>query len=361
MHPLLARAGRLAAYLVAWAPLTAMLVYLIAVPGGFGIAATALVIVPSSAVYAFVCLSTRFSCRLLPMDKSGTLRVLVIHGAGAGCAGWLWSGATLAYSRAALGWSGAGASEQARFAAQAGPLILGAGVLLYLLSVALNYVQAAAEARREAERREREARILASEAELRALKAQLNPHFLFNSLNSISALTSTNPAAAREMCVLLADFLRSTLGMGDRDAIPLRDELSLARCFLAVERVRFGSRLCVEEEVEKSAENCLVPPLVLQPLVENAVKHGVASLPEGGLVRLEAKRVDGRLSVSIENTFDPDSPRRRKSGVGLENVRRRLETRYGEDASLRIFTAENRYRARLSLPLEEAHACASSS
>ncbi len=361
MHPLLARLGRLAAYLLAWAPLMAMLVYLIAVPGRFGLPETALVVVPASIVYAFVCLSTWFSCRLLPIDRSGTLRALAIHGAGAWAAGALWSAGMMAYSRAALGWAAVPDAERVRFSAHAGPLVIGAGVLLYLLSVAFHYVLVAAEARRDAERREHEARVLASDAELRALKAQLNPHFLFNSLNSISALTSVNPAGAREMCVLLGDFFRRTLGVGDRSSIPLKDEISLARCFLAVERVRFGSRLCVEEDIDSAAEDCLVPPLLLQPLVENAIKHGIAALPEGGIVRLAARRSDGRVSISVENTFDPECPAKRKGGLGLANVRRRLETRYGDQASLSVSAVENRYRARLSLPPEENRACASSS
>jgi LytS/YehU family sensor histidine kinase len=253
----------------------------------------------------------------------------------------------------ALGWIGVPAAEQARFAAHARPLLLGAGVLLYLLSVAFHYVLLAADARRDAERREGEARELAGQAELRALKAQLNPHFLFNSLNSISALTAADPAGARQMCVLLGDFLRRTLGLGERNAIPLGDELSLCRCFLAVEQVRFGTRLRVEEEIDKDAERCLVPALVLQPLVENAVKHGVANLPEGGFVRVEARRADNHLWLSVENAFDPECQSRGSGGVGLANVRRRLETRYGEQASLRISTVEDRYRVRISLPLEE--------
>ncbi|HWR49503.1 MAG TPA: histidine kinase [Bryobacteraceae bacterium] len=353
MHPLLARFSRFAAYLLAWVPLTAMLVYLVAVPGGFGPRTTALVIAPSALVYAFVCLSTWFSCKLLPLDKSSTVRVFAIHAAGACVAGFIWAAATLAYSRVVFEWLRAGAGESRRFAQQAGPILVGAGVLLYLLSVAFHYVLASAAARKQAELREREARVLASEAELRALKAQVNPHFLFNSLNSISALTSVDPAGAREMCVLLGDFLRHTLGLGERAVIPLRDELAMVRNFLAIERVRFGGRLRVEEEVENAAEACLVPPLVLQPLVENAVKHGIANLAEGGFVRLEARRENGGLMVAVENAFDPEYIAPRKSGLGLVNVRRRLETRYGERAALRIFTNGDRYRVRLSLPLEE--------
>ncbi len=353
MHPILARLGRLAAYLAAWIPLAAMLVYLLAISGGFAAGPVAAAIAPAALVYAFVCLSTWFSCRLLPLERSATFRVAAIHGVAAWFAGAVWGWATARWSELALQPFGWPAAERARFAAQATPVLIGAGVLLYLLAVAFHYILLASEARREAERREREARVLASEAELRALKAQLNPHFLFNSLNSISALTSADPAGAREMCVLLADFLRRTLGLADRAAIPLGDELALARGFLTIEQVRFGPRLSVEEDIEPSAAPCLVPPLLLQPLVENAIKHGVASLPGGGFVRLEARRAGARLSVAVENLFDPECAAKKATGVGLANVRRRLETRYGDTASVRIFTNNNRYRVRISLPAEE--------
>jgi LytS/YehU family sensor histidine kinase len=108
------------------------------------------------------------------------------------------------------------------------------GLLVYCLSVALHYVLLAVQASREAE-------LQAREAELRALKAQINPHFLFNCLNSITALTASDPAKAREMCILLSDFLRDTLGLGERESIPWREELQLARTYLDVEQVRFGS------------------------------------------------------------------------------------------------------------------------
>ena len=150
---------------------------------------------------------------------------------------------------------------------------------------------------------------------MRALKAQVNPHFLFNSLNSISALTSSDASKAREMCILLGDFLRRTLGLGEKAAIPLEEELSLIRAFLAVEKVRFGSRIQMEENIDKAALTVPVPPLLLQPLVENAVVHGIANLVEGGWIRLDVRSQNGDLAITVENSFDPEAPPRRKSGV----------------------------------------------
>lgn len=197
-----------------------------------------------------------------------------------------------------------------------------------------------------------QASVLAREAELKALKAQVNPHFLFNSLNSISALTSSNAPRAREMCILLGDFLRRTLGLGEKSAIPLEEEISLIRAFLAVEKIRFGSRIQMEENIDKEAMEVQVPPLLLQPLVENAVAHGIANLVEGGWIRLDAHYRDATLSIVIENTYDPDAPPRRRNGVGLANVRQRLEARYGNRASLAVKTEGGHFRVGITLPAE---------
>jgi two-component system, LytTR family, sensor histidine kinase AlgZ len=197
-----------------------------------------------------------------------------------------------------------------------------------------------------------QASMLARDAELRALKAQVNPHFLFNSLNSISALTSSDPSRAREMCILLGDFLRRTLGLGAKQSISLEEELSLIRAFLAVEKIRFGPRIQMVEHIEKEASNVLLPPLLLQPLVENAVVHGIANLVEGGTIRLRAKCANGDLAVTIENSFDPNAPPRRRSGVGLANVRQRLEARYGKLASFGANAVGDLFHVTLTLPIE---------
>jgi LytS/YehU family sensor histidine kinase len=234
------------------------------------------------------------------------------------------------------------------------PSIFGMGVVLYLLAVAVHYVLLAVEASRVAEAREAEARLLAGEAELRALKAQINPHFLFNSLHSISALTSSDAAKAREMCVLLSGFLRSTLGLGDRAAIPLEEELELARSYLAIEKVRFGARLNVEENIGQACARFLVPSLLLQPLVENAVVHGIAHLIEAGFIRISADAVEGdRLVITVENSFDADAPPTRRGGFGLAATRKRLDALYGGRATLHAGASDGTYRVELRLPAEE--------
>jgi LytS/YehU family sensor histidine kinase len=230
------------------------------------------------------------------------------------------------------------------------PLLFASGVLLFLLALTVHYLLLAFEFARKAERRQLQLEVLSRDAELRALRAQLDPHFLYNSLNSISALTTVDPAGARRMCVLLADFLRDTLAISTRDRIPLADELALTDRFLGIEQVRFGDRLQVERHVDASAAQCRVPPLVLQPLVENAVTHGIAALLEGGVVRLDVSRRQDRLSIAIENPRDTEAPSKARRGVGLDNVRQRLTTMFGDEARLETRTDEGRFRVELAIP-----------
>src|SRR5262249_19044525 len=154
------------------------------------------------------------------------------------------------------------------------------------------------------ERRILETQVTAREAELRALRAQLNPHFLFNSLNSINALVGADPEGARRMCAGLGDFLRRTLALGARASVTRDEDLALVRRYLGREQVRFGERLQVEESVTGEARECRVPPLLLQPLVENAIKHGIQDRLDGGTIRVEARRDGALLRVVVENPVD---------------------------------------------------------
>jgi LytS/YehU family sensor histidine kinase len=224
------------------------------------------------------------------------------------------------------------------------------GSLLFTLAALLNHLILAFESARAAERSVLEMQVLARDAELRALRAQLNPHFLFNSLNAIGSLAGADPARARQMTAQLAEFLRRSMTLGARTEITLAEELELADRYLAVEQVRFGERLRVERRVAPDALECRVPPLVLQPLIENAVTHGIAGLVDGGVVSIEARRVGSRLELSVENPFDPERPARRGHGLGLENVRQRLATQQPGLTTVEAHEAFDRFRVDVRLP-----------
>jgi hypothetical protein len=297
-------------------------------------------------------LAAWYVCRATPWDARRPFEVLGTQGLAAVLSSGVWVGlgrlAAAALERA-VPWPGAGA----RFAGEA-PWLFALGVPVYLLAAAVYYAVLAVERSRAAERQALEAEIKAREAELRALRAQLDPHFLFNSLNTLAALAVSDPQGARKMAILLAEFLRRSLRAGDRESIPLGEELAHAASYLAVERARFGDRLVFELAVDDAARSCAVPPLLLQPLVENAVRHGIAQLLEGGAIRLAARRDEGTLSIAVENPRDPDQPASRGGGIGLANVEARLRARYGSAARLAVSSPPGRFRVEITLPAAEA-------
>ncbi len=343
MHPLLSSKGRIALYLLAWLPVGALLAYLLCQTGNLTWIEAASLAMPLSLFYAFVCLAPWY---LLPLGLSNVPKLVANHSAASVVAGLLW---IVLAKVLGLGLGRYFPRLDERFGPQL-PLVFGFGVLLYLLAVALNYVLVSVASSKEAETREQEARTLAREAEIKALKAQINPHFLFNSLNSIAALATVDGVRAREMCIKLSDFLRSTLSLGEKRSIPFRDELALAKAYLDVEQVRFGERLRIELDTESACDSCVVPPLFLQPLVENAVKHGIAGLLDGGTIRVEAHCRDGSLRVKIQNEFDPEAPAARKHGLGLQNVRNRLRALYENQARIDTEVVDNRFVVEVDLP-----------
>jgi hypothetical protein len=346
MHPILARGRRLALYLGLWLLVGGLLGVLLA-GRGLGWNSAAIVALPLASTYAFICLSAWYVARSMPLGTTDTVRVLAtgLTAAGLSSAGWLLVARLWIAVLVQRQWL----PESARAAGHAS-LIFGFGVLLYLLSIAVSYLLATFEETREAERRALRVQVLAREAELRSLRAQIDPHFLFNSLHSISALTTADPQAARRMCLLLADFLRESLALEGEQRITVARELKLAERFLAIERLRFGDRLDVDIVVEPGAEGCLVPPLLIQPIVENAVTHGVRHMLERGTIRIAASRTRSRLSILVENPCDPDRPRGTGSGVGLANVRSRLTALHGAEAAVSSVEDGGVWRTELSLP-----------
>jgi sensor histidine kinase YesM len=208
-----------------------------------------------------------------------------------------------------------------------------------------------------AETRVKEERLreLAARSELKALKAQINPHFLFNALNSVSALIAIDPDAAQRTLERLAGVLRGTLLASEKESIPLRQELEVVDAYLDVEKARFGKRLRVEQAVSAEAGDVPVPPLIVQPVVENAIRHGIS--PQVETVRILAEVRGGRLHIVVEDDGAGMDPCRRETlmagGFGLRNVRDRLTTRFGKGEWFKVESASGEgMRVELVVPVE---------
>jgi signal transduction histidine kinase len=190
------------------------------------------------------------------------------------------------------------------------------------------------------EGRQRELRELAVASQLSALRAQVNPHFFFNSLNSIAQLISSDPDKAERCVERLADIYRYILSRSQAEFVSLAEEIEVAEAYLEIEKARFGDDLIVEEEIEDGARPVRLPGLILQPLIENAVKHGISRKIGGGTVRIRAALENGHLRLTVADTGDGISERERvfERGVGLRNVRDRLVSLYGADYTPHIDT-----------------------
>jgi hypothetical protein len=186
--------------------------------------------------------------------------------------------------------------------------------------------------------REKEVRLQLAlrEAELRALEAQINPHFLFNCLNSIRALVVENPAVAQDMITRFASILRYNLHRDLNHTVPLSSEVAVVNDYLALESVRFEDRLRVELAVDPDAGKALIPPMLLQTLVENALKHGIAELPQGGDLQIHARLDGDQLILEVINTGRLAESRSDSTKVGLANTRERLRILYGSRASVEL-------------------------
>jgi two-component system, LytTR family, sensor kinase len=186
----------------------------------------------------------------------------------------------------------------------------------------------------EQERHAAELAVKAQEAQVRALRYQINPHFLFNTLNAIAALVRDAPPKAEEMVVRLSDFFRRSLAVNPMEDLTLSEEVDLQRLYLEIERTRFPDRLRLDVALDPGSDEAMVPALLLQPLVENAVKHGVARSEGSTCIRIRA-RLDGPvLEIVVENDARAERPGSAGEKVGLRNVAERLHSRFGQEASL---------------------------
>jgi LytS/YehU family sensor histidine kinase len=229
-------------------------------------------------------------------------------------------------------------------------------VLVYWSLVAVCQAVAIFRNSQERERRAAELEARLTSAKLQALRMQINPHFLFNTLNSIATLVYVNPRAADEMLGNLSDLLRRSLDTMEEQEVPLAQELEFVGAYINIEQKRFGERLRVERSVPDELLKALVPAFILQPLVENAIRHGIEPRRGPGLISIEAKQEDQRLHLTVRDDGrglpGADLGNSGRRGIGLVNIQARLQGLYGRNQSLSFARAEpHGCRVDIHLPL----------
>jgi len=224
------------------------------------------------------------------------------------------------------------------------------GYMLYLTYViffyAVNYYQGF----KEKLRNEGKLKSLVKEAELHALKSQINPHFLFNSLNSISSLTMTDPAKAQEMVINLSSLMRYSLKHDQIDKVPFSEELNNNRLYLQIEKVRFGKKLNPVFEIDENCLDALIPNMILQPLYENAIKYGVYEATEPVAIITKSVFNNDVLEITITNNYDPNSMSKRGEGIGLRNIRDRLQIIYNNPMLMKVEDNKKEFKVTLAIP-----------
>jgi hypothetical protein len=348
VHPLLTHLRGLAAYLLAWMLAGGAAAAALVSSGGPAWGWALAFCVPVAGLTAMAALALYYVCRSRPLKPARWVSALTARAAAAAvlavlvaATAALWDATGLAFGRAALvtlppaAWIGS----------------IAAWAMVFALSALAHDALLAQQALQEAAELQTRASLHAREMELQALRSQVDPHFLFNSLNSISALTAIDAAAARAMTIDLAQFFRQSLATNGRDRIRLDEEIGLVERYVAIERRRLGDKLSLELQADDDCLQALVPPLLLQPLVENAVKHGVRLLDEGGRIEVHARRDGTRLELRVSNPTEEAAPRDATGlGQGLRLLQARLDAHCAEPAFVEVERGAQQFTVRISLP-----------
>jgi len=228
------------------------------------------------------------------------------------------------------------------------------GLLLYALVVLIYYLEITLHNLSEKKARESELETLVRDTELKMLRSQINPHFLFNSLNSISSLTVTDPEKARAMVIKLSEFMRYALSRKNDQLVPLSSELECIRLYIDIEKIRFGDRMEAEEEIDENALEARLPVMLLQPLYENAVKHGVYESTGHIKISTKINLLGESVEIVVINNYDTDATPVKGTGTGLLNTARRLDLQYGKRSMMETYKSEGRFTARIVIPFSDS-------
>jgi two-component system LytT family sensor kinase len=237
------------------------------------------------------------------------------------------------------------------FLTQSIPWRFASGVLIYTVIILIYYLIIYYTDLKEKVKAEAELKALVKESELTLLRSQINPHFLFNSLNSISSLTVSKPTKAQEMVVKLSEFLRYALKHDQKTKTTLKEELYNIELYLDIEKIRFGEKLKFKKKIEKNCDKLFLPNLILQPLIENAIKHGVYPSAEQIIISLDCSVSKNFMEIVIQNNFDPEYISKRINGLGLRNIKNRLILIYNREDLFLFGKKENVFKVKLLIPI----------
>jgi len=349
MHPFLGSAKHILVMGLLWSPVTFWVILLHRLLNQTTWTQSMIFVIPPMVIQMFITLSTWYLCKGISLDRGNLLAPLVKHLAAMPVVTGAWLLMVMGYSQGleALmdfkGWAG--------LYQRSLPLMVGVGISLYFVSALVYYLIITGEKQKQAEKEALQKQIQASMAELSALKTTIHPHFLFNSLNTMGPLIQNSPGEARAFIGQLSEFLLYSLKHGNKSRVTLEDEVEHITNYLGVEAARLGERLKLELHVEPQSLQKKILPFTLFPLVENAVKHGIAQCLEGGTLSIKIKKDGPTLKIRISNPYETPSRPLKGEGHGISNLKKRIHTAYGPQARLNTEKTESSFVVTLIIPL----------
>lgn len=301
----------------------------------------------SVTIYAAFTLSFKFQSRFVEFNRNNLPSFLVTHFIAALLVSGLW----ISITKIILFWLIPNNYYQTFFN-ESIIIRLVIGMTIYFLITAFNYLFMYYDNYKEKVENEAALKNLITETELKNLKFQINPHFIFNSLNSIAALTHISSEKAASMTIKLADFMRSTL-TNTKPFSLLEDELKNCRMYVDIEKIRFGDKFTFEEKVDEALLKEEIPSMILQPLFENAIKYGVYEAIEKVQIYFIAEKIPGYIKIAVENNFESGGEKHKGEGIGLTNISKRMQILYQQENLIKIEKEKNIFRVLLFFPLKE--------
>lgn len=349
-NPILKSLKNLNYYLVFWGAISIISITLLYIGTDIGLSTSLADGFTFSFLLAGLGLTFWYPARYIPIEKYSTSKIIIGHAVGAIITTTIW---ILMGYFLMVGVFGFKQTYPPFLYSNLSWRIL-ISLLFYSLFVSFYYMIIYYTGFQERTVKEAELKSLVTEAELKSLKFQINPHFIFNSLNSMSALTELDPPRAKQMIIKLADFLRFILKTNELEKNKLKEELNNIRLYLDIEHVRFEDKFEYVEEIGESCSNVEIPTMILQPLFENAVKHAVYETLDKVIVKLKCEIKDSFLKIILENNFDKMAPQKKGAGVGLKNIRDRLRLIYRQDSLLEVKEEKGIFRVTLYIPIPDS-------
>ena len=351
MHPIFHSARHLIFVASLWLALSFIISYSLHYDLEIKLSDSLALFLPLLFTYFFFCIANYFICLRLPIRQTSFPRLFTTQLAGMVSTVLMWLALAALYS-----YTLDKISDTDLFLLFFDSLVLLAiiGAILYCFWILAHYIYLMAEQHDHMQRAELQQRLLISQTELQAVKATVHPHFLFNSLNTLANLALVDPKKVHDLCLKMAEFLRYSVSYGKKETATIGDEIQHIKNYLSIENERYGSRLKIFIELDEDIHEEPILPLLLFPLVENSIKHGIDSSLEGGTLSVCIKQSAGTINISIVNPCDDKSRRLSGENIGLSSVRKRLNAHYGESSRLTVSKEDGSFSVHITIPADNS-------